>query len=113
MVLLGLLQSGLNLVDFFRRGLGSAFRLLLKSLQHVNSAGKLDGIDGAVRAAGAPLAPLEPAAPGDAPRRFGSGVLPAGLRVKKRLPDCPADALREPPQILSARRNPEDWLRAA
>ena len=38
----------LDLLDFFRRRLAAALRLLLKSMQHVDGTGEPDGINGPV-----------------------------------------------------------------
>jgi len=82
MVLLGLLQSRLYLVDFLRRNPGSPLRLLLKSVQYINYTAKLDRVDRPVGAAIVVLDHLEHAGPVETPKRLGIGVLPAGLRVE-------------------------------
>jgi hypothetical protein len=93
MMFFRLLQASFHLLDLFRRGLGAALRLLLKSMQHVNSPGELNRVDRPISAAVFVLDYLQDAGPVEALERLRIGMLAPGLGVEQRLPDRPSDTL--------------------
>lgn len=109
-MLFGPLQASLDQVDIPLGCCDAFLRFLLKCMQNVNHASKLDRVDSTIGIAIEVIDDLKDAATAKSFKRFGRWMLSAVLGVVDRLSHHTPDILRKFAQVVSRRGYPLDWL---